>query len=212
MARRPRPAASRNGPERERAQAHTLEAVVAALLLVTSIGFALQMTIVTPLSASTSSQHIENQQRATASGIMASAAETGALSETVRYWNDTEGSFYGTTDLGYYTNNPPDTEFGRMLSAAFDDESIAYNVNLQYVTPSGEHREQELIYRGVPTENAVTATRTVAISGDDRLLNEDGTKSTTTVANSTKYFVGQAGGHDTMYYNQVRVEVIVWRI
>jgi hypothetical protein len=198
---------------RQRGQAHTLEAVVAALLLVTSIGFALQMTIVTPLSASTSSQHIENQQRATASGIMTSAAETGALTDTVLYWNDSEGRFHNTTDVGYYTNNPPDTAFGRMLEESFDEESIAYNVNLHFVTPGGEHRETELVYRGVPTENAVSASRTVAIRADDHLVNEDGVATNVTVANATKYFVGQAGGpHQTATYNLVRVEVVVWRI
>lgn len=212
MAPRPQPSAKPAARRRQRAQAHTLEAVVAALLLVTSIGFALQMTIVTPLSASTSSQHIENQQRSTAAGIMASAAETGALTDTVLYWNDSEGSFHNTSDFGYYTGNPPDTDFGRMLQEAFDDESIAYNVNINFVTPSGEHREKELIYRGVPTENAVSATRTIAIRGDDRLVDVDGTQSDVTVANATTYFVGQGDGHDTVYYNSVRVEVIVWRI
>lgn len=196
----------------DRGQAHTLEAVVAALLLVTSIGFALQMTVVTPLSASTSSQHIENQQRATASGVMASAAETGALTDTVLYWNDTAGSFHNTSALGYYTNDPPDSAFGHMLERAFDDESIAYNVNVHFVTPGGNHRQEELIYRGVPTENAVSTTRTVGIRADDRLIDEDGSPTATTVETADKHFLGQASGHDTHFYNTVRVEVVVWRI
>lgn len=196
----------------DRGQGHTLESVVGALLLLTSIAFALQMTIVTPLSASTSSQHIENQQRATAEGILASAAETGTLTDTVLYWNDTRGSYHNAPAVGYYTNDPPDTEFGRMLNRSFDDQSIAYSVRLQFLTPSGDLRERRLIHRGEPTENAVSATRSVAIRADDRLIREDGHPSNVTVASSNRFFIGKADGLDTAVYNQVRVEVIVWRI
>lgn len=196
----------------DRAQGHTLEAVVGALLVLTSIAFALQMTIVTPLSASTSSQHIENQQRATADGIMASAAESGALLDTVLYWNDTAGSYHNAPSVGYYTNNPPDTEFGRMLNRSFDEQSIAYNVNLQFVTPSGDLRERRLIHRGEPTENAVSASRSLAVRADDRLIREDGHPSNVTVASSERFFVGKAAGHNTPVYNLVRIEVVVWRI
>jgi len=59
----------------DRAQAHTLEAFAAAILLVAALTFALQATAVTPLSASTSNQHIENQQRAVATDLLATSAE-----------------------------------------------------------------------------------------------------------------------------------------
>ncbi len=66
-----------------RAQAHTLEAIVSGMLLLASLVFALQMTAVTPLSASTSSQHIENQQQAIGHGVLASAVAEGALKPAV---------------------------------------------------------------------------------------------------------------------------------
>jgi F0F1-type ATP synthase membrane subunit b/b' len=79
----------------ERGQAFTLEAVVSAVLLLTAIAFALQVTIVTPLSASTSSQHIENQQAAVSDGLLAAEAENGTIKETLLYWNS--GSNSNTT-------------------------------------------------------------------------------------------------------------------
>lgn len=98
-----------------RAQVHTLESIVAGLLLMASVVFALQMTAVTPLSASTSSQHIENQQQASAEGVLAAAAESGALRRAVLYWDEQEGTFNGTTDGTAYTVNAPPNDFGTML-------------------------------------------------------------------------------------------------
>ena len=67
----------------DRGQAYTLEAIIASVLLISSLVFALQVTVVTPLSASTSNQHIENQQRASAAGVLTAAQETGALKDAV---------------------------------------------------------------------------------------------------------------------------------
>ena len=210
MSSRPEP---RRLPPRARGQAHTLEAIVGALLLLTSIGFALQMTIVTPLSASTSSQHIENQLRSVSSGVLASASETGALKDAVLYWNDTTGGFHDTTGLGYYTNAPPDNAFGDMLNRSFDQQGITYNVNVEYQTRADRTTERRMIYRGKPSEHAVVATRTVTINHEDRLLASDGTPQNHTVSNSTRFFVpdARAGGTGSVY-NVVRIEVIVWRI
>lgn len=196
----------------DRGQAHTLEAVVAAMLLLTSIGFALQMTIVTPLSASTSSQHIENQQRATADGILAAAGDTGSLKRTVLFWNETDGNFHNASDVGYYTDKRPNTTFGKSLERSFDEDGIAFNVNLQYMTPSGEYRERRMIYQGVPTDNAVATSRTIGLRADDVLVKNDTSYSTESVQNSSSFYVGRADSHTTAYYNTVRVQVIVWRI
>lgn len=143
---------------------------------------------------------------------MASAAETGALTNTILYWNDSAGNYHNAPSVGYYTTDPPKTEFGHMLNRSFDDQSIAYNVNLHFVTPSGDLRERRLIYRGEPTDNAVSATRTVAVRADDRLLKETGYPSNKTVSSSDRFFVGKADGLDSAVYNSIRVEVIVWRI
>ncbi len=200
-------------PPRSRGQAHTLEAVVGALLLLASIAFALQMTIVTPLSASTSSQHIENQLRSVSSGVLASSAATGSLTDAVRYWNDTSGGFHGTTALGYYTNAPPDNAFGDVLNRSLDQQGIAYNVNVQYQTKKGTTAETRMIYRGEPSGHAVTTTRTITLHHDDRLLASDGTRQSLTVANATRFFVPDArGGGSGSVYNVVRIEVVAWRI
>jgi len=194
----------------DRGQAHTLEAVVAGLLLLSSIIFALQMTAVTPLSASTSSQHIENQQQSVARGVLAAAAEQESLKPTVLYWNETVGDFHGVTGVGYYTNEPPNTTFGGMLERSFDQRGISYNVYLSFETPAGEQKRKRMIYRGVPSDNAVVAARTVALMDDDPLYSAVSEPiAGTTLDNSSSFYMGDTGG---AVYNVVRVEVVTWRI
>ena len=157
----------------DRAQAHTLEGIIAGLLLLASIIFALQMTAVTPLSASTSSQHIENQQRSVATGVLSAAIEEDGLEEMVLYWNESDGEFHNTTDIGYYTADPPNTTLGQMLNRSFDQRGISYNVYAHFQSPSGKTIRNRIVYRGVPSDNAVSASRTVTLSDDDRLYDHD---------------------------------------
>ncbi|WP_302080342.1 DUF7288 family protein [Salinibaculum rarum] len=205
-------------PRSDRAQAHTLEAAIAALLLLTSVGIALQMTAVTPLSASTSSQHLENQLEKTSKGILASNAETGGLKEAVLYWNDTADSFYNTTGEKYYTEDPPkNISLGESLNRTLDKRNVAYNVNIVYQNERGFQRRQRMIYRGEPSEHAVRASHSVTIVDTDKLRNSDGTLSATTVTDAANdpdksLYLLDSTNSTTGVYNHVRVEVIAWRI
>ncbi|SFL08194.1 hypothetical protein SAMN04487950_2343 [Halogranum rubrum] len=201
-----------------RAQAHTLEAISAALLVVGSVVFALQVTAVTPLSASTSSQHIENQQDAMASGILAQATEDGSLKRAVLFWNEIGGQFY---DAGprrpYYMNAPPppDIEFGRLLERTYGVRGIAYNVHVGYQAPGGGYREIRYIYRGEPSDNAVTASTYVTLFDDDPLYDDaddDGVaeQTTGTSLSTTNFYASDVS--TSLVYNVLRVEVVVWRM
>lgn len=202
------------GRSDKRGQAHTLEAVVGALLLLTAIAFALQVTVVTPLSASTSSQHIEGQQRAVAQGVLASAAEDGALKEAVLYLNETTGQYHNTGAGGSYTSAPPVIRFGKMLERAFSDPGIAYNVYISYPLP-GSTDEIQMVDQGTPSDNAVSATRTILLRDDDRLVDEDGNVSDTTLAeaeDNINIVDPIAPSRENGIYNVVSVEVVAWRI
>ena len=196
-----------------RGQAYTLEAVIASLLLVSSLVFALQVTAVTPLSASTSNQHIENQQRASASGVLTAAQEAGVLKDAVLYWNDSadaEKYFNVTHDaeqLTYYTNSYPPNEFGNITERAFDGRGLAVNVLIHY----NESKEpSRMVYRGEPSDNAVSASRTVTIYNGSELA-APGTSTTVENATSFDKIVPYDGTGGTVY-NVVRVEVTVWRM
>lgn len=192
----------------DRGQAYTLEAFIAAILILSSLGFALQVTAVTPLSASTSNQHIENQQRASANGVLAAAQESGALKEGILYWNDTEERFHDAAAFGHYTNQNPENPLGEILDRSFAGRGLAVNVELHV---EGQSRPTRLIYRGNPSDNAVSASRTVTIYDDDTLTAPEFEETTVTDADSYDDAVPpRAGGGNV--YNVVRVEVTVWRM
>jgi hypothetical protein len=194
----------------DRGQVHTLEAIVAALLLLTSVVFALQMTAVTPLSASTSSQHIENQLQASAEGILSSAAAHGELKPAILNWNKTRGAFHNTTSKRYFTRHAPPNAFGDRLERAFDDRGIAYNVYVTYYAGGNSRRIDRFVYRGAPSDNSVRTAKSVVLTDDDTLYDETMTKTSTRLDDSL--FYAPDVGEDSPTYNVVRVEVVAWRI
>lgn len=195
-----------------RGQAHTLEGIIGGLLLLSGLVFALQATAVTPLSASTSSQHIENQLEASGDGALAVAAENGSLKNATLSWNETGGRFHDLSDADdSYTAGGPPNGFGRLLTRTFTDRGVAFNVYLVPLSPAGEPSSPiELVYRGAPSDNAATASRIVTIYESDRLLNANGDPGLT-VNESTTFYAPDAAPNSTVH-NLVQVRVVVWRM
>jgi len=196
-----------------RGQAHTLEATAAGLLMLASLIFALQMTAVTPLSASTSSQHIENQQQAIGQGVLMAADEADALRPGILYWNNSTRQYHGsvTSERGYRTV-VPDNEFGSMLERSFNNRGIAYNVYLRFRTTGQGSITRPYIYSGFPSDNAVRASHTVTLTDDDPLYDRDGTPNETRIGDGNATFPIPDTDTDGPHYNTVEVEVVAWRI
>lgn len=196
----------------DRGQALTLEAITSAILLLAAISFALQMTAVTPLSASTSSQHLENQLQKTGEGVLASADESGALEEAVLYWNRTGQKFHETDRRSYYTSGGPPNEFGKILDETYSDRGIAFNVVVHHHTIEGGYIREWMVRQGEPSDHAVSSSRTVTLVDDDRLLDSDGERKDVTLQDvDEEEFYAQDTG-DGSFYNHIRVEVIAWRL
>jgi hypothetical protein len=197
-----------------RGQAHTLEAVSAALILLASIVFALQVTAVTPLSASTSNQHIENQQGAVADGALAAAAESGALERAVLFWNATGERFYDAGTERYYVGELPPNQFGALLEESFGDSGVAVNVYLRYSTTSGTERRDRLVYQGEPSDNAAVASRLVTLYDDAVLYadaDSDGVATATGTSIAGNFYAADLEPGSGVY-TVVQVEVVVWRM
>lgn len=194
----------------DRAQAHTLEAFTAALLLVGGVIFALQATAVTPLSASTSNQHIENQQRLVANDLLSAAAENGSLRESVVYWNNSTNGFADSGSLGYYTHGGPPNEFGRLLNGTFRDRRIAFNVYVAYHTDTSVRR-RTMVYMGSPTDNAVVATQTVTLFNDTP-LSAPGSTLNVSEADANGEFYASDVSRGNSLFNVVEVQIVTWRM
>ncbi|APE95726.1 DUF7288 family protein [Halodesulfurarchaeum formicicum] len=205
---------SRNEPRTrfgDRGQAHALEGIAAALLVLASLTFALQVTAVTPLTASTASQHLQTQGSGVANGVLVTADEADELKETVLYWNESASPprFYDAGTGETYAGPPP-TAFGDRLVATLGETGMVYNVNLRYLSSTGDQRVRTLVDQGNPSDQAVTASRTVVLYDDDQLRAADGSRTDRTVSETSGYFA-----HDTApgpLYNVIRVEVVVWRV
>jgi hypothetical protein len=193
-----------------RGQAHTLEAFAAATILLASIVFALQVTAVTPLTASTSSQHIENQQEAVATGVLAAAAENGTLESTLLFVNNSSGRFHGDTFGGVYVSGGPTTTLGERLNETFLDRGIAFNLYVHYATSAERLRRQTIVRMGGPSDNAISARWTTTLYDDDVLHDVDETATDHTLENSTTFYAGDQ--HPGPLYNVLEVEVVVWRM
>jgi hypothetical protein len=194
--------------EDDRGQALTLEAVSGALLLLVAIGFALQMTAVTPLSASTSSQHLENQLQSTGEGVLASTAEIGALKTAVLNWNETEEQFQGAGEEEYYRNGSLGNAFGDALNRTYGDRNIAYNVYVHYQTAAGGTETQQMVFQGEPTDHAVSASRTVALLDSNNLTSAGDNPA---LSDAGAFYAPDTADDDPLY-NLVVVEVVAWRI
>lgn len=193
-----------------RAQAHTLEAVTAGLLLLSTVVFALQVTAVTPLTGSTSNQHIQNQQAAMAEGVLDTATANGTLKPTLLAWNGTGQNFLGTDDDGFRNGGPP-TPFGRTLNETFRTRGVAVDVTVSYLRPDDRIVELPMVDMGAPSDNAAVATTTVTLFDDDRVVDEDGNPTGPRVDATDSFYADDVAPGGPVY-NVLRVEVIVWRI
>jgi len=205
---------SRNTIDTERGQAHTVEAFIAALLLISGLLFAMQATAVTPLSASTSNQHIENQQRAVAHDLLATAAEDGSLEEAVLYWNATEGTFQNSTGpRGEYTSANAENEFLASLDDALRERRIAYRVRVRYHNTTGDEPDveiQRMVEMGQPSDNAVTASRTVTLSNESQLTGDDDRTLADVAEDEGSFYADPTG--DGQLYNRLEVRITTWRM
>jgi len=195
----------------DRGQAFTLEGFSAGLVILASLLFALQATAVTPLTASTSSQHIENQLDASASGILAGATENESVRGTLLYWNSSEPGHWYADYQGAYSLGGPPTDLGRTLNETFLERGIAFNLNAYYVV-NGQRQRHQIVDFGTPSDNAVSAGRTVVLYDDDRLLAPDGTPTGETLVGTDSFYVGSDTEPDSGVYAVVELEVVAWRM
>jgi hypothetical protein len=193
-----------------RGQAYTLESVIAALLILSALVFALQVTTVTPLSASTSSQHIENQQRSAASGALTAATEADALKPAISRITES-GTYYGQGLDGAYVSDYPPGEFGNILNRTFGGRGLAVDVRISYQTSATNWERLQMVQRGSPSDNAVTASQSVTLYDSDPIYDVNGNQNGTWGGDDPLEVSGQVNQNSDVY-NVVTVEVTVWRM
>lgn len=196
----------------DRGQAHTLEAFTAALLLVAGLIFATQATAVTPLSASTSNQHVENQAAIAAQDVLTTAGESGNLTAALLYY-DGEG-FVNASEDGSYVGVPPEQHpLHDPLAEAFGDRQIAFDIEVSYPEDGGNRTgDTTMVDMGTPSDNAATASVRVALYGDDR-FGADGDRDALAENGTESYFAPPVDGdRPEVLYTVVEVRITAWQM
>jgi hypothetical protein len=201
----------------ERAQAYTLEGVVAAIIIVTSVMFALQAVTITPTTPGSIDPDTRGQLRTQATDVLATAHENESLRRAALFWNVSASTFHddspgNVSEAFGYGLNPPPGEFGGLLEQSFAQRGFTYNVYLEYRNGSDRSESEAipLVRRGVPTDNAVSSTHVVTLY-DDMTLTAPGDDGELRLAelDAGDYFAEDAYPNSPVY-NLVRVRVVVW--
>jgi hypothetical protein len=162
----------------EKAQLHTLEGVAAASIMLIVIIYAIDATSMTPLTASTSSVHVEAELRAMGQDIFnildyAEPNYTSKLKMDIASWDGKEyiwsGANYtvkGTTNV---TGNL--TNISELFYATLIKRGIAHNLDVVFLSRGSDNTtypvKVKFIFDGDPSNNAVIISRKIVLQNSD---------------------------------------------
>lgn len=201
-----------------RGQTFTLEGLVAGLILLTALMFAMQSVAVTPGAPGAD---VEPDVRQQAMDMLDVAEQQGTLSEMVRYFdNDSNATTFSGAEnrnLGY-GSDVPSTRFGDLVKWTFRDRGRVVNVLIEYrrvddpgnVSEDIGTRTERLIYQGAPPEAAAVATTTITLYSNQTLTGPDGDGITLAEASERGFYPIPNIDPDGPLHNVVHVRVIVW--
>lgn len=189
-----------------RAQTFTLEGVLAALVVLAGVGFALQAAVLSPGAGGATAEPVDE---AKLDSVVSHAAQNGSLKRAVLFWS---GGFHGASPEEFYTQSLDSLgtapTFLGTLDTALDD-TLGVNVVVTYRDSAGDRHRQRMVYQGSPGETSVRSAATVTIYHDDVLYDSSEEPTSTTVDPSV--FYAEDASSSTDVYAVVEVEVVVWQ-
>ncbi len=189
------------------AQLHTLEALMALIIITGIIIFTVQATSLTPLTSSTANAHIEAQLQTLAQDMLtvldhSQSGHNSSLKEDILNWNGEEYSWNSTAYHSELNNTLTVSSTADILKSVIVPKGIAHNVEFAVINDAGAVMTLPYIYNGEPSDNAVTVSRRVILSNSD-------------ISNSSQ-FQSYTGIPDadasTDFYNLIDVEMTLWRM
>ncbi|WP_230375368.1 hypothetical protein [Methanolobus vulcani] len=191
------------------AQMHTLEAIIAAMIMVGIIIFAVQATSLTPLTSSTANAHIEAQLQSMGQDMLntlsySSYGEDSQLKEDIENWDGNEYVWNGSAYQIFDSENETlqNSSLADVLLMVAVPRGIAHNVHFGWVDENGILRDRRYIYNGEPSDNAVIISKKVLLSDND-IGNTSIFYANTTIPDADEV---------TDFYNVVDVRMTLWRM
>lgn len=197
--------------EANRAQAFTLEGLVAGLILLLALLFAMQAVMLTPGAPGVEGEPEVRQQT---SDVLDIAERDGSLSELLRYYNASaeEETFAHAVDqtVGYGSHLPP-TTFGALINETFIQRGKVVNVIVEYQRADAVGTNSlRMIYRGDPPDRTTVASTTVTLYSNQTLTGPEGEEMELWAAADAGLYPIPDADPDGPLHNVVTVRVIVW--
>ncbi|AKB85752.1 hypothetical protein MCMEM_1699 [Methanococcoides methylutens MM1] len=186
---------------------HTLEAIMAATLMVVIIIFAVQATSLTPLTSSTANAHIESQMYMMGQDMLTALdhspnGQNSDLKDAIIEWDGEryvwDGNKYKSDENESNILSGPVVD---MFELSTVRNGIAHNLQFTYIDEEGSETT-DYIYNGEPSDNAVIVSRKVLISDSD-------IENYASYIDSTKI---SDIDNTTALYNIIDVKLTLWRM
>ncbi|ETA68272.1 hypothetical protein MettiDRAFT_1730 [Methanolobus tindarius DSM 2278] len=153
------------------AQIYTLEALIAATIIVGVLIFSIQATSLTPLTSSTANAHVETHLYTIGQDILNSLDysqndEDSDLKKDILNW---DGDSYSWNSVTYVRTNKTlvNSSTADMLETIIVPRGIAHNVEITWIDNNGNTIVLPYIYNGEPSNNAVVVSKKVLLSDSD---------------------------------------------
>ncbi len=196
----------------EKAQLHTLEAVIASMMVVGIIIFTVQATSLTPLTASTANSHIEAQLQTIGQDMMNALSyspygHSSDLKNDILNWDGDSyvwsGAEYRAT--GNQSHSLENSSLAESLDMIAVRRGIAHNVHFTWVNEDGIVLSRRYIYNGDPSNNAVVISKMIHLC-------EAEIGNATEFRERTGIPSADPDTPSTDFYNIVNVKMTLWRM
>ncbi len=193
-------------------QMHTIEGLLAAMVMIVVLIFIIKSTAVTPLSSSTTNKHVQLELMNMGNDLLASLdynkdSDSYGIASPLNYailsWNGDlyvwDGKQFNDID-NPFSPTPLDPGFTKALNNTFSQHGIAYDVEVVYLNNTNNVIARKMIWNGDPSDNSVTVSRMMVIHDDDM------------AGLATIRGVVPDADESTYFYNLVDVRLTLWRM
>lgn len=192
----------------DKGQMHTLEGAMASIIMLVVVVFVVQGTTLTPLSSSSTNQHVQLELENFGSDLLSSLDYTknplsnSSLKNSILAWNGLEYVWDGSryVDVENY-DTTMDTDLTKALNFTLNRWGVAYNIEIVYVDNNGM-TTKAMIWNGNPSDNSICVSKMIALHDVD-IIGRPQFKSGTMIPDLDP---------ESDFYNLVDVRLTLWRM
>jgi hypothetical protein len=171
----------------DKGQMHTVEGLIAAVIMILVLVLVVKSTAITPLSSSSTNKHVQLELMNMGNDVLTSldydvgATGTSPLKYSILDWDGSQfvlsdgKKYIGTYDISDHSLD--NNQLAQALYFAFNKYGVAYNVEIFYLDSDGKvvpasnnnyvSDHPSMIWNGDPSDNSVTVSKVIAIHNGD---------------------------------------------